>query len=150
MRIRVCFVLFFTSFFFFFSTTLSGMQDLGSPTRERTCSLCSGSIVSQPLDHKGSPSPDRFWWHFPGVIPGATRFWWETWLWSLGWEDPLEEGMATPCSILACRIPMDRGTWQATVLGVTKSRIWLSNWASSKQFWKKLVVGTQKFSLFSF
>ena len=27
----------------------------------------------------------------------------ETWAWSLGWEDPLEEGMATHCSILAWR-----------------------------------------------
>ena len=39
----------------------------------------------------------------------------------LGWEDPLEEGLATHSSILAWRIPMDRGAWQATVLGVTKS-----------------------------
>jgi len=31
------------------------------------------------------------------------------WVWSLGWEDPLEEGMATHSSILAWRIPMDRG-----------------------------------------
>ena len=30
---------------------------------------------------------------------------WETWVRSLGWEDPLEEGMATPSSILAWRIP---------------------------------------------
>ena len=30
---------------------------------------------------------------------------------SLGWEDPLVEGMATHSSILAWRIPMDRGTW---------------------------------------
>ena len=29
----------------------------------------------------------------------------ETWLWSLGWEDPLEEGMATHSSILVWRIP---------------------------------------------
>ena len=29
---------------------------------------------------------------------------WETWVQSLGWEDPLEEGMATHCSILAWRI----------------------------------------------
>ena len=29
----------------------------------------------------------------------------ETWLRSLGWEDPLEEGMATHSSILAWRIP---------------------------------------------
>ena len=28
---------------------------------------------------------------------------------SLGWEDPLEEGLATHSSILAWRIPMDRG-----------------------------------------
>ena len=29
----------------------------------------------------------------------------ETWVQSLGWEDPLEEGMATHCSLLAWRIP---------------------------------------------
>ena len=46
--------------------------------------------------------------------PPATR---ETWIKSLGWEDPLEEGMATHSSILAWRIPVDRGIWQATVLG---------------------------------
>ena len=40
----------------------------------------------------------------------------------LGWEDPLEEGMATHYSILAWRIPMDRGAWQARVHGVTKSQ----------------------------
>ena len=34
----------------------------------------------------------------------------ETWVRSLGSEDPLEEGMATHSSILAWRIPMDRGT----------------------------------------
>ena len=46
----------------------------------------------------------------------------ETWVGSLGWEDPLEKDMATHSSILACRIPMDRGAWQATVYGVTKSQ----------------------------
>ena len=30
---------------------------------------------------------------------------WETSVWSLGWEDPLEKGMATHSSILAWRIP---------------------------------------------
>ena len=29
----------------------------------------------------------------------------ETWVWSLGWEDPLEKGMATHSSTLAWRIP---------------------------------------------
>ena len=43
----------------------------------------------------------------------------ETWVQSLGWEDFLEEGMAIHFSILAWRMPMDRGPWQATVQGVT-------------------------------
>ena len=30
---------------------------------------------------------------------------WETWIRSLGWEDPLEKGKATYSSILAWRIP---------------------------------------------
>ena len=47
---------------------------------------------------------------------------WETWDKSLGWEDALEEGMATPSSILAWRIPMDRGAWRATVHGAPKSQ----------------------------
>ena len=37
-----------------------------------------------------------------------------TWVRPLGWEDPLEEGMATHSSILAYRIPMDGGAWWAT------------------------------------
>ena len=46
---------------------------------------------------------------------------WETWVRSLGQEDPLEEEMATHSSILAWRIPMNRGAWGATVHGVTES-----------------------------
>ena len=44
-----------------------------------------------------------------------------------GWEDPLEEGMAIHSSILVWRIPVDRGAWQATVHGVTKSQTRQSN-----------------------
>ena len=51
----------------------------------------------------------------------------ETWEQSLGWEDPLEEGMATHSSTLAWRIPMDRGAWQASVHGVVKSWTQLSD-----------------------
>ena len=43
------------------------------------------------------------------------------WVQSLGWEDPLQEGMATRSSILAWRIPVDRGAWQATVHGGAES-----------------------------
>ena len=54
----------------------------------------------------------------------------ETWVRSLGWEDPLEKEMATHSSILAWRIPwtenlMDGEAWWATVHGAAKSRTWL-------------------------
>ena len=45
----------------------------------------------------------------------------------LGWDDLLEEGMATHSSILAWRIPMDRGDWQAIVHAVAKSQTQLSD-----------------------
>ena len=50
--------------------------------------------------------------------PPARR---ETWVRSLGWEDPLEEGMETHSSILAWRMPVDRGAWKATVHRVAKN-----------------------------
>ena len=46
---------------------------------------------------------------------------WETWVRTLGWEDPLEKGMATNSNILAWRTPKDRGAWRATVHGVAES-----------------------------
>ena len=51
----------------------------------------------------------------------------EIWVQSLGWEDPLEEGMAIHSSILAWRIPMNRGAWWATVHEVAKSWTRLSD-----------------------
>ena len=50
----------------------------------------------------------------------------ETWVESLGQEDPLEKEMAIHPSILAWKNPMDGGAWQATVHGFTKSRTQLS------------------------
>ena len=41
---------------------------------------------------------------------------------SLDQEDLLEEGVATHSSILAWRIPMDRGVWQATIYKVPQSQ----------------------------
>ena len=46
----------------------------------------------------------------------------DTWVQSLGHEDPPEEDMATHSSILAWRIPMSGGSWRATVPGVIKSK----------------------------
>ena len=51
----------------------------------------------------------------------------ETWVRSLGWEDPLEEDMATHSCILAWRIPWteEPGGLQST--GVAKSQTRQSN-----------------------
>ena len=66
--------------------------------------------------------PCQYYWASPVAQmvknPPAMR---ETWVPSLGWEDPLEEGMVTHSSILAWRIPMDRGAWSAIVHGITKT-----------------------------
>ena len=53
----------------------------------------------------------------------------ETWVQSLGWKDPLEEGMAAHSSILAWRIPIYRGTWQVMVHEVTESN--MTEWRST-------------------
>ena len=47
---------------------------------------------------------------------------WEIWVQSLGWEDSLEEGMETYSSILAWRIPMDKGAWRTAVHGFQRIR----------------------------
>ena len=52
---------------------------------------------------------------------------WKTWVQSLGWEDPLEKGMAYPLQYSVLENSMDRGAWQATVHGVTKSQTRLSD-----------------------
>ena len=57
---------------------------------------------------------------------------WETWVWSLGWEDPLEKGKATHSSILVRRIPWPYSPWGQKELDTTER---LSHWwLSSKEF----------------
>ena len=60
---------------------------------------------------------------------------WEPWVPSLGWEDALEKGMATHSSILAWRIPMDRGAWWATVMGSQSRDLteWVSKHSTAQQ-----------------
>ena len=59
------------------------------------------------------------------------------WVQSLGQKDSLEEGMATHSSILAWKIPRDRGAWRATVHSVAKS--WIRLEQSTKMcFFKPL------------
>ena len=65
-------------------------------------------------------------WLFFLVLGKESTGHFRMWVQSLGWEDPLEEGMATYSSILAWRIPMDRGTSWTTVHGVPKIQIQLN------------------------
>ena len=48
---------------------------------------------------------------------------------SLGQEDPLEKGNGSPFQYSCLESPMCRGTWWATVHGVTKSRTQLRRYA---------------------
>ena len=70
---------------------------------------------------------NKYWASLVGQMVKNLPVMQETGVRSLGWEDPLEEEMATHFSILSWRIPMDRGAWWATVHGVTKSWTRLSD-----------------------
>ena len=61
------------------------------PANNRACLFSRASLVDQTVK-----------------TPPAMQ---ETWLQSLGREDPLEKEMATHSSILAWKIPMDRRAW---------------------------------------
>ena len=52
---------------------------------------------------------------------------WETWVQTLGQKHPLEKGMANHSSILALKIPMNKGAWCTRVHGVTESQTQLSD-----------------------
>ena len=67
---------------------------------------------------------------------------WETWVWSLGSEDPLKKGMESHSNILAWRISMDRRTWWTTVHGVSKGQTWLSDKVHTHgRFYRCLILG---------
>ena len=56
----------------------------------------------------------------------------ETWIWSLGWEDPLEEGMASHSSILAWRIP-----WAEEPGGLRSTgsqSVWTTEWLITAEY----------------
>ena len=105
--------------------------------------LLGGSVGKESTCNAGDPSLIPELWHSRGEgigysvqysrasltaymvkNPAAMQ---ETWVPSLGWWDPLKEGMATHSRILAWRIPMDREAWWAAVRRVTMSWTQLNN-----------------------
>jgi len=96
-----------------------------SADKESTCNAGDPSLIPElgRSPREGIGYPFQFSWASLVVqmvknLPAL----WETCVQSLDWEDPLEEGISTHSSILAWRIPMDRGAWWATVHRVAKSQ----------------------------
>ena len=93
--------------------SIQGFPD-SSADKEPACNAGDPSSIPgcgrSPI--KGIGYPLQFAWAFlvAQTVKNPPAMW-ETWILSLGWEDSLEEGMATHSSILAWRIPMDRGAW---------------------------------------
>ena len=94
-----------------------------SAGKDSACNAGDPSLIpgSGSSAEEGIGSPLQYSWaSLVAQLVKNTPAMQETWVQSLGWEDPLAKGKATHSSILAWRIP-----W--TVHGVTKSRTQLSN-----------------------
>ena len=88
--------------------------------KESTCSA--GDIGSIPVSGRstgeGIGCPLQYSWaSLAAQLVKKSPAVWETWLQSLGWEDPLEKGKATHSSILAWRIP-----WNVWSMGLQRVR----------------------------
>ena len=65
----------------------------------------------------------------------------ETWVWSLCWEDPLEEIRAPHSNILAWRIPSDWDVWAGYSPGDCKSQTRMSDWTTTQWcIWNILLI----------
>ena len=64
-------------------------------------------------------SPGLLWWLKMVESPPAMQ---ETWVQSLGWEDPLEKGIATHSSFLAYRIPWTEELGRVQSMGSQRVR----------------------------
>ena len=101
----------------------SGFSD-SSAGKESTCKAEEPSSIpgSGRSAGKGIGYPVQYSWAYLVAQmvknPPAMH---KTWVCSLSWEDPLKEDIATHCSILAWRIPMDSRAWGAIVHGVKGS-----------------------------
>ena len=78
-----------------------------------------GEGIGYPLQYSWAFLVAQLGKNLPAVL--------ETWLRSLGWEDPLEEGMTTCSSILAWRIPWTEESGGFQSMGVIKGQTLLSD-----------------------
>ena len=73
-----------------------------------------GEGIGYPLQYSQASLEDQLVKNPPAM--------WETWVQSLGWEDPLEKGIATYSSILAWRTPWTEESGALQSMGVTRVR----------------------------
>ena len=85
------------------------------------------AVEAGPLDHQGSPWV--YFWTF------------SSWVQSLGWEDPLEKGIATHSSIPSWRIswkqrsPMDYSPWDHKESGTTEQLMLSLSYSQINKCW---------------
>ena len=125
-----------------YSDTVVAWEKVGGSSAGKGSALNAGHPGSIPgsgrSNGEGNGNPCQYSW--ASLVAQTVKnppVMWEICVWSPGWGDPLEEGMTTHSSILAWRIPMDRGAWLATVHGVAQSWTWLSDSAQhfKGHFW---------------
>ena len=97
----------------------------GDPCSSPGLEIFPGEGISYPLQYSRASLVAQMVKNPPAVQ--------KAWVQSLGWDGPLEEGMAARFSILAWRIPMDRGAWQTIVKGAAKSQTRLSDWTPTNK-----------------
>ena len=93
-------------------------SDLAHIAHSHTSTLLLGSSpgeeIGYPLQHSWAFLVAQLVKNLPAM--------WETWVWSLGWEDLLEERMATHSSVLAWRIPWIEEPGGLQAMGLQRAR----------------------------
>ena len=108
------------------SSTLTGTYEASSAGRESTCDAGDPGPIPGSGRSPGERAGLVFQCSWASPVAQAVKNLpaiREPWVQSLGWEDALEERMATHSGILAWRIPMDRGAWQAATHRVAQSQM---------------------------
>ena len=97
-----------------------------SVSKESACNAGDSSSIPESgrFTGEGIGFPLQYSWASLGVqLVKSLPAMWETWVWSLGWEDPLEKERATNSCILAWRLPELYSPWCHKDLDMTE---WLT------------------------
>ena len=97
----------------------------GSAGKESTCDAGDSALIPASGRFPGEGIGYSLQYSWASLVAQLVKnlpAMWETWVWSLDCEDPLEKGKATPLQYSGLENSMD-----CIVYGVAKSRIWLSD-----------------------